>query len=475
MNDYFDDDCLEVHNALLERFRAKRRELHEAAKSVHLYALLDQGALTAAERRAVGDLKGLRAVSLYAGSGLDSLEAVGPVLLAMPDVRNIEPLTHFSSADDDPAADRFLRLLSLAEGHVARVTWLWSPHDPCALVEHLQTLLHARLAADDEDAWFFFYYPSHLRVHHEQLPEATRRYMFGPVHAWWMLDWHGELVELAGEGLPVPRAWDVLPVPADVAAALQRAAMPAQVHAWLQQTRMNQPGALSYNRQLMEIAPLVERAQRHGLNRLADLAAFVAYGLRYRVDYDKQPQIALALADTASRGDSLVLAYQRVEADIWRELARSAEERVQARAERERGDKLKHVEHIRLSVRVVNASGKRLEFVYFVRDGKCRDDRQYIGSVPVELSEDVVVRKDDLLSPLPGARLVLSWDEIAFLPNGTGYRTPCEREVIIEGEVPLDENSGVLEIRFEKDRQRVVMHRDTSPWRDVARSSSWQR
>lgn len=469
MDDYLEDDRLDDHNALLECFRAKHRELDEAGQRVNLYALLDQGALTAPERRALGDMGKQQGASLYAGSGLESLEAVGPVLLALPDVRSIEPLTYCSFADGDSAADRFVRLLSLAKGRAARVTWVWTPHDVDALVAHLQTLLHVRLGTDGEDAWFFFYYPSHLKVLHEQLPEATRRYVFGPVHAWWMLDVHGGLVELAGEGSPVPRAWDVLPIPSDVAAALQRAAMPAQVHAWLQQTRMNPATGHGYNGQLAEIAPLVERAHGYGLDRLADLATFVAYGLRYRVDYEQHPQIAAMLADTVSQGAPLALAYQRVNAAIWRELAQSAPQRVRARTERERDEELKEVGHIRLRTRIVNASGKRLEYVYFVGHGKSRDDRQYIGSVPTQISGEVVVRKDDLLSPLPGARLVLGWDEIAFLPSGRGYRTPCERKVAIQGEIPLDDDSGVLEIRFEKYEQTVVMYRDESAWRDLGR------
>lgn len=45
---------------------------------------------------------------------------------------------------------------------------------------------------------------------------------------------------------------------------------------------------------------------------------------------------------------------------------------------------------------------------------------------------------------------MLSWEEILFLPGGRGYRSPCECEVTVEGEIPLDDDSGVLEIRFEK-------------------------
>lgn len=458
-------DYLDGHNALLERFRAKHRELDEAGQHVCLYALLDQGGLTAAERRAaLGVLEEQHGVSLYAGSGLDSLEAVGPVLLAMPDVRNIKPLTYSSSADGDSAADRFVRLLSLAKAHAARVTWVWTPHDPAALVEHLQTLLHARLGTDGEDAWFFFYYPSHLKVLHERLPDATRQYVFGPVHAWWTLDVHGGLVELEGEGSPVPRGWDVLPIPADVATALERAAMPSQVHAWLQQTRMSPPTRTCYNEQLAEIAPLVDRAHGYRLSRLADLATFVAYGLRYQVDYDQHPQIAAVLADMASQGSPLAAAYRRVKVGVWRELAQSAQQRVQARTARERDEELKKIGHIRLRARIVNESGKPLRSVYFDLHGQPHTDRQFLGAA---IDNGVVSQKDGLLSPLPGEKLALCWDDLETLPGGSILRTPRRSEVTVEGDAPLNDHSGLLEMRFEKYGQRVVMYRDEDAWHNA--------
>ena len=466
MDGYLEDDHLDDHNALLERFRAKHRELDEARQHVRLYAVLDQGGLTAAERQLLGDLEEQRGVSLYAGSGLGSLEAVGPVLLAMPDVRNIEPLTYSGFADGDSAGERFVRLLSLAKDHAARVTWIWAPHAPDVLVEHLQTLLHASLGTDGEDAWFFFYHPSHLKVLHERLPEATRQYMFGPVHAWWTLDARGGLVELAGEGAPVPSAWSVLPIPADVETALQRAAMPAQVHAWLKHTRMNPATEYSYNRQMAEIAPLVERAHGYGLSRLADLATFVVYGLRYRVDYDQHPHIAALLADTVSQGTPLAPAYRRVKAGVWRELAQSARQRMQARAERERYEDLRESGHIRLRARLVNASGKPVRDVYFDLYGQPHTDRQFLGAA---IDDGVVSQKDVVLSPLPGQKLVLCWDDLEILRGGSILRTPHKSEVTVEGDVPPHDHSGLLEMRFEKYGQKVVMRRDEDTWHNAGR------
>jgi hypothetical protein len=473
-----DLDNLDYQKTTLERFRAKYRDLDEAQKSVHLYALLDQGGLTEGERQACADLLDRhRSVSLYAGSGLGDLEAVGPVLLGIPDLRSDEPLTDFSFLDADPDTDTFVWLLSLAQGHAACVTWIWTPHDADTLVEHLQTLLHARLGTDGEDAWFFFYHPSHLKVLHEALPEATRQYMFGPVHAWWMLDAHGRLVELAGEGLPVPRGWEVLPIPADVVEALQRAAMPTQVHAWLQQTRMNPTTGYRYNDQMAEIVPLVERAFEHGLSGPADVATFVAYGLRYQLDYDRHAQLGTVLAEAAAHGEPLAPAYRCVEKGVWRELAQSAPQRVRALAERRRYEELdrqyealKKAGHVRLRARIVNASGKLLQDMYFVPYGKkAREDRQYLGSIDGQMSVEVVVQKDELLSPLPGEKLVLHWVESTLLQSGRGYRTDYESEISIEGEVPLADGSGLLELWFGVYDKRVVMYQDENAWRKAGR------
>ena len=470
MDDYLEDDQLDDYNALLERFRTKWRELDAAGQRVRLYAVLDQAGLTEAERRTLGNPDRPQGVSLYAGSGLESLEAIGPVLLEMPDVRDIKPLTYSSFVDSDSSTDRFLRLLSLAKERAACVTWVWTPHDAHVLVEHLQTLLHARLGTDGEDAWFFFYSPAHLKVLHERLPETTHAYAFGPVHAWWMLDVHGGMVELEGAGSPVPRAWDVLPIPVDVATALQRAAMPTQVYAWLKQARMIPATAQSHNSQMAEIIPMVERAHGYGLGRRADLATFVAYGLRYRMDYDKHPKIAAVLAETISQGAQLASAYRRIEATIWRELTESALQSMQAPMEREQPEEPKGVGQIRLRTSIVNMSGKHLQFLYFLPYGKSRDDRQYIGSVPTQTFDEVVVQKDDLLAPLPGDRLVLSWDDISLLPSGRSYRTPCESQVTVEGEMPRDGDSGVLELRFEKSGQKVVMYRNEDARRNARRS-----
>lgn len=443
------------------RFQTKRRELDEAGQPIRLYALLDQGGLTSRERQQLRYVpQRSHGVSLYAGSGLDSLEAVGPVLLALPDPRKTSPLTFPRPPEDDAGTDILVRLLSLATDHAARVTWIWASHDMDTLVAHLQTLLHARLDSDGNDAWFFFYHPSHIKVLHERLPEATRRYMFGPLHAWWSLDLDGALVELDGEGLPVPTAWEVLPIPDDVVAVLQREAMPALLHSWLQRTRLNPRNERRYNDELAQIVPLVERARSHGLGPLEDVATFVAYGLRYGVDYDRHPQLAAALADTVAEKGPLATAYRRTRTDVWQELAQSTEQRVRAQAQRDRYEALEKLGHVRLRVLIVNASGIAVQCLCVDPHGTSTVGRQHLGSVDGLRSGEWESTQAGFVSPLPGEKLKLHWDEVNVLPGGRPYRTYRENDIFIEGEVPPDDHSGVLEIRFEKYTQRAVMYPD---------------
>jgi Domain of unknown function (DUF4123) len=462
---------LDYENAMLERFRAKHRELLATHRRVHLYAVLDQAALSWHENQYLGSaLDALQRMSLYAGSGLGDLEAIGPALLAMPDLRSAGPLTSSSFSTSAPTpADMFVRLLALARRNTARVTWVWTPHEMGTLVEHLQTLLHARLGADNEDAWFFFYQPSHLKVLHELLPDVTRRHVFGPIHAWWTLDLHGGLVELAGEGAPVPRAWEVFPVPADVVTALQREAMPVQVHAWLQKTRLNPTNARDRNGQVAEIAPLVKRALDYGLASKADVVTFVVYGLRYRVDYDQHPHLQALLIEAATQSRPLAHVYRGVSSDVWRELAQDAQQRVDAQTGRARHAVLKNEGHVRIRARIVNASGAAINNLYFDLPGSPQAKRQYVGTIEGRLFGEVVHQRDELLAPLPGEKLTLHWQELVTLPSGGGFLSYRKRDLVVEGDVPLDDRSGLLEIWFGQFGQAMVMHRDEASCRNMGR------
>lgn len=456
---------LAYDNAMLERFRAKHRELLAAHAAVNLYAVVDPVMLQWYDSPDTGQwLEPLQRMSLYAGSGLDSVEATGPVLLTMPDLRGTGKMTASSFSVHAPTAvDVFVKLLVMSMRNSDHVTWIWSPHALGPLVEHLQTLLHARLEPDGEDAWFFFYQPSHLKVLHERLPDATRRNMFGPIHAWWTLDSRGDLVELAGESGPLPPAWDAFPIPADVVTALQRAAMPVQVHAWLQKSRMNLSTFPFRNGQVAEIEPLVNRALDHGFGSKADVATFVAYGLRYKVDYDRHPQIQALLNATVTEGRPLAVAYRDVSADVWDELMETAQQRIDAEKARAWHSALRKAGQIRIRTRTINTTGSPISGVFFDLPGIRDAQRQYVGN-PYGIEYCATAgEKDALVSPLPGGKVMLSWYERSTYAPGRHMQTPREREIVVTGELPLNDKSGWLEIRFGLSGQSIVMHADGGP------------
>lgn len=453
---------LDYENAILERFRAKHRDLLAGSAVVNLYAMVDPSALWQIERQARGKcLESLQRMPLYAGSGLDLLEATGPVLLAMPDLRSTGPLTSSSFSDRHPtAADAFVRLLNRAGYDPAHVTWIWSPHDMGTLVAHLQTLLHARLGPDDEDAWFFFYQPSHLQVLHEKLPEATRRHMFGPIHAWWTLSLRGTLVELEGDGTAVPAAWDAFPVPADVVDALQRAAMPMQLHAWLQKCRLGQTTEISQRASLAELVPLVSRAVGYGLTTKADIATFVVYGQRYKVDYDHHPALQALLTDTSMRSRPLAQAYRDVPLDVWAELAQTAQQRINAQATSVLHAALGKAGQVTLCARVVNATGAPLTGVFFDFPARRDVPRQFMGHIDGSRYRETAVTKDAVVSPLPGGELKLHWVEPHEYSPGRFITNLRQVKLVVQGELPAERGAGVLEISIGRYLQSATMHKD---------------
>lgn len=158
-----------------------------------------------------------------------------------------------------------------------------------------------------------------------------------------MLDVNGRLVELAGESEPVAPAWDAFPVPAEVVTALQRAAMPVQVLTWLKKARLNLTATTFRNGQLAEIEPLVHRAMDYGLAGMGDVATFVVYGLRYKVDYEQHPHLQALLTGAAAQRRPLAQAFRDVDPDVWHELAETAQQRVEARMVSARHVEMKNV------------------------------------------------------------------------------------------------------------------------------------
>jgi hypothetical protein len=441
----------EFENRMLRRFRARHDELAAAGAHVRLYALIDSAAMTSRDTEFLcKGLNELQRISLYAGSGLAPLEETGPLILVMPDLRGNQTVG-WSTDNKGPAGpiDLFLRLLRLARCNVQLVSWIWTPHDVEPFISHLQSLLHARLGPEDQDAWFFFYQPPYLRALHRDLPESTRWHVFGPCHAWWMLDMHEQLVEMPGEGLPIPRAWDAFPVPAEVVAALHRDCRPLQVHAWLRKTKPELFTERGMTAQLREIAPLVERAMSHGLTRKTDMSTFAAYGLRYKTNYDTHPAVQEALT---AKGDApLVDRFMSLGSDVWQKVSDTAAQRLEEERVQQWHGSLRAQGFVRVKAQFVNCNGYRIGNIHIRSPRGKHQERQSVGTIDggsffQERALDVAA----VDVPLPGERIVLEW----FQPHNP-YMT---REVVIRGELPRDENAGVLVVRFGEFGQSAEMH-----------------
>ncbi|MFM0064743.1 DUF4123 domain-containing protein [Paraburkholderia aspalathi] len=438
-------------NHLLERFRAKHAELAASGTSVRLYALIDSASMTLQETGFLyKDLHDIQRKSLYSGSGLATLEQTGPSLLAMPDLRGDDVVSWSTGNVREPGPiNLFLRLIRLARHNAQLVSWIWTPHDLEPFIDHLQTLLHARLGPGDDDAWFFFYQPLYLRALHRELPESTRRHVFGPCHAWWMLDMHVQLVELAGESLPIPRAWDAFPVPADAVAALHREVMPLQILAWLRKTKRELFTQSAMNAQLCEIAPYVERALNHGLTRKADMATFVAYGLRYKTNYDTHPAVQEAL--TGASSVPLIDTYVALGSPVWQQVADTAQQRVEQERAQQWHDSLRQRGSVRMKAQFVNFN------TYMILHIRIRPPRgqsghvQRIGDIEEgSFSRPRTLDVAEVDVPLPGGRIVLEW----WQP----YNPFMKSERVISGELPRDEKAGMLVVNFYDFEQSVVMY-----------------
>jgi len=427
-------------NAMLARFRAKHAELLSLDPGVRLYALVDTGSLDAPRKTFLKKGWESQHRSLYAGSGLDQLEQTGPALFVVPDLRGNAIFKFSMQGPSISPLDVFQRLLMLACNNAQSVSWLWTSHELEPLTDHLKTLLHARLAPDDDDAWFFFYQPSYLQTLHRTLPEGTRRYMFGPVHAWWMLDKKGRLVELAGEGMAIPNAWDVLPVPAETVAALQLEVMPRQVLEWLDRMMPEVIASTRPNEKLAAVEPFVERALKVGLSGKRDVAVFVLYGLRYGSGYELHPIVKDAIASTVQGQCSLIDAYVSVDSTVWLEVELAAPQLLADEATRKWHAELQQDRYVSLSLHVKNYCGHAIRNIKIELPERGSAGEQRIGDLGGLGSGKTTIDLENVTAPLPGDPVIVRWSE----PGNPASRA----ELSVEGTLPASARSGRFVLVF---------------------------
>src|SRR5690349_59792 len=441
----------EFENGMLARFRAMQSKLAETEPEARLYALVDMGHMSDRERAFLCDGWNSQHRSLYAGSGLDHLEQTGPILFAMPDLQGDQTYTvSFMSGQANPLMI-FWRVLHLAEMDAQLVSWVWTSCDIEPFVEHLQTLLHARLGPDDEKAWFFFYQPSYLRVLYHSLPADTRRHVYGPCHAWWTLDIEKRLVELAGENLPTPVAWDVFPIPAETVDELKREVVPRQVLEWINKVMPDLVKAPRPNDRALEIAPFVYRALECGLDRKSDASVFVLYALRYGNGYDLHAEVQQAITRTIQGECSLIDAFSEIPADVWKSVSECAPLLLKEKQNRDWLAGIRLAGCITTSVYVINDSRRPVRNVQIEWPGKPDIDAHRIGNVG-DGSTVSSVTKESVTVPLPGDRIVVRWSDSLNIANRV--------ELTVVGSLPADSESGYMELLFYTRDQVAQMRAD---------------
>ncbi|SDH18148.1 protein of unknown function [Paraburkholderia steynii] len=442
---------LDFENGMLARFRAMHAELTASDPGVRLYALVDIGRMEVRERDFLFNDWDSQHIPLYSGSGLDHLEQTGPTLFAMPDIQGEETYTaSFLNQQVNPLMV-FWKVLQLAEIDAQLVSWVWTSCDMEPFVDHLQTLLHARLGPTEDDVWFFFYQPSYLQVLHRSLPDETRRHLFGPCHAWWTLNTRKRLVELAGESCTIPRAWDAFPIPAKTVTELQREVIPRQVLEWLDKATPGLIKSRHPNERMEEIGPFVTRALDYGLYSKTDVAAFVAYGLHYLHNYDTHPVLQQMLADQSASRLPLIDRYRAIGGDVWQELLTTRQQRVDEEKRANWHSKLQEAGRVKTTLRFVNARGKDINFVRFwFTDDEHIEYQKIHGGIKWNPRSPSFIERNHMEVPVPGLRMTVYWSE----PYGWS-----EKHVLtVEGDLPIDENSGVLEVTLISKNPEAVMH-----------------
>ncbi|WP_410831860.1 DUF4123 domain-containing protein [Paraburkholderia sp. SIMBA_030] len=384
------------------------------------------------QRQLSDTLKTVPRFALYSDTGLDDLSQTGPFLISCPEPEGVEARALCNGLNGLTRSDhRF-------------VSWIWTTHDIEPLIGHLQTLLHARLGPDDGDAWFFFHQPAYLPVLHRELPEPSRRYMFGPCLAWWCLDPRGELVELAGENLPLPAAWDAFPVPGEVVSALHRAGAPAQVRAWLQKVMPALLDRNDANAQLQQLTPLAEQAFAYGITGKTDLGVYAAHGLQYGARYDDHPALQGVLTQFRAGDAALIDAYAALGSGVWKEVQETARQRAAEAAAQAHQDKLRKYGYAKVRTRIINRTEHRKWKVGLIADhGNIGFESALADELPGGVYSDEEIDLPAVNIPIPGTQAVVKWTGQAGRENSD--------EFVVTGELPRAEGEGLVIVQFARD------------------------
>jgi hypothetical protein len=432
-------------------FNARRMALQVEHPRARLYAFIDPGFLALPD--SIEELlKEVERYPLYAGSGLNSLTQSGPYVIACP-LSLDERIGRYAGA-----ANLIRSLWALARTDNRLVSWVWSTHDIESLIEHWQTLLHAKIGPDEEDAWFHFYMPSYLPVLHRALPDETRHYMFGPCVAWWCQTSEGELIELPGGNSPIPPACDALPIPESVVAALHRESAPQQTRIWLYQQMPELFTSAYPSHQIRQLQPFVERAFQYGITDKVNLGVYAAVGLKYGIDYDAHPAINEVLLSFRPGETSLIDQYAAIDSAVWREVQETVDTRARAHAVRLYHAELNERGYLELPTRIRNGAGMcdryRIEMIDLASNSSVE-----LGAVQGLSFRDVEVEVGTVRIPLPGGKVRIRW--------GEHYDRPFF-DTEVHGDLPLAPKTAYALVKFGYQRSAFVYIRPIEPLEKLA-------
>lgn len=423
--------------ALLDALCAQYAAYRDTHPATRLHALIDPNALSsrwqAHLREVINDLPRF---PLYQDTGLDDIAQRGPFLLACP------------APDTDVALHLHRVLLAAAKTDHRCISWLWCEHDALALVDHLQTLLHARLEPQGQDVWLHFHQATFLPVLHRELPDDSRRYIFDCLRDWWCLDLQEAWVTHPGQSSAIPRAWDALPIPEALSDALQRVSTPSRLNAAIERQRPDAFGGQAgvepdTNVRLRRLTPIVQKAARYGIKEHEDLSLYADTALLYGSEYDEHPPVQEALLRYSSGNLPLSQVYLSLGDAVWREVAALAKARAVVAQKQVYQATLRERGFIRLRVQLINETSYARSQVELLPPTESSIPAASLGTVKGREYGPGSAEIASAVVPIPGSKVRVSSVSLSG--------RPVALETVVTGDLPNGEGMGVAQVRFDRD------------------------
>jgi hypothetical protein len=275
--------------------------------------------------------------------------------------------------------------------------------------------------------------------------------VFGPCIAWWCLDAHGQLLELAGENMALPPAWEALPIPTDVVDSLYREGAPAQTRAWLKTSMPYLFESNSPNVQFAQLIPTVNKAFGYGINDKVNLGVFAAFALRYGIGYDVHPALQNVLARFRDAKPTLIDAYAALSPDVWAEVQSTTKQRTQETAALAYQAMCRESGYAWMKVRLINEHDTQQKNVQLVPPEQSFRGPTNLGDISAGIYQPTRVDIPRVSVPVPGTKVTMK----SIAPSGWEY--VCD--TVVDGELPQSEYEGFVVITFARNHHvYITMH-----------------